>query len=166
MPCAYADTREVTELCKVAAKNNVPFVIHQRSEADTILDSMREVIAVGRDSGVWVHFSHFKLCGKNNAHLFDQVLGLLDQAQKEGIGVSFDQYPYVAGSTMLGVILPPWVHDGGTDKLLERLAGVINRDILAQFPLVEKVTTTVHKPGSPIPGILDDVSVTLTKERQ
>ena len=122
MPCAYADTREVTELCKVAAKNNVPFVIHQRSEADTILDSMREVIAVGRDSGVWVHFSHFKLCGKNNAHLFDQVLGLLDQAQKEGIGVSFDQYPYVAGSTMLGVILPPWVHDGGTDKLLERLA--------------------------------------------
>ena len=23
---------------------------------------------------------------------------------------------------MLGVILPPWVHDGGTDKVLERLA--------------------------------------------
>lgn len=122
MPCAYADTREVTELCKVSAKNNVPFVIHQRSEADTILDSMREVIAVGRDSGVWVHFSHFKLCGKNNAHMFDQVLGLLDEAKREGIRVSFDQYPYVAGSTMLGVILPPWVHDGGTDKLLERLA--------------------------------------------
>lgn len=122
MPCAYADTREVTELCKVAAKADVPFVIHQRSEADTILDSMREVIAVGRDSGVRVHFSHFKLCGKNNAHLFDQVIGLLDQAQAEGIRVSFDQYPYVAGSTMLGVILPPWVHDGGTDKLLERLA--------------------------------------------
>ena len=122
MPCAYADTREVTELCKVAAKNNVPFVIHQRSEADTILESMREVISIGRDSGVWVHFSHFKLCGKNNAHLFDGVLGLLDQAKKEGIRVSFDQYPYVAGSTMLGVILPPWVHDGGTDKLLQRLA--------------------------------------------
>lgn len=56
--------------------------------------------------------------------------------------------------------------EGGPYKLLERLAGVINHDILAQFPLVEKVTTTVHKPGSPIPGILDDVSVTLTKERQ
>jgi len=122
MPCAYADTREVTELCKIAAKHDVPFVIHQRSEADTILDSMKEVIAVGRDSGVWVHFSHFKLCGKNNAHLFNDVLGLLEQAQAEGIRVSFDQYPYVAGSTMLGVILPPWVHDGGTDKLLERLA--------------------------------------------
>jgi N-acyl-D-amino-acid deacylase len=49
------------------------------------------------------------------------VLGLLDSAAAEGIRVSFDQYPYVAGSTMLGVILPPWAHDGGTDKLLERL---------------------------------------------
>ena len=127
MPCAYADTREVTELCKVAAKADVPFVIHQRSEADTILESMQEVIAVGRDSGVHVHFSHFKLCGKNNAHLFDKVLGLLDQAKKEGIRVSFDQYPYVAGSTMLGVILPPWVHDGGTDKLVERLGSAEDR---------------------------------------
>ena len=127
MPCAYADTREVTDLCKVAAKAGVPFVIHQRSEADTIIESMEEVIAVGRGSGVWVHFSHFKLCGKNNAHLFDKVLGLLDKAQAEGIRVSFDQYPYVAGSTMLGVILPPWVHDGGTDKLLERLASPEDR---------------------------------------
>ena len=50
------------------------------------------------------------------------VVELLEAAKKEGIRVSFDQYPYVAGSTMLGVILPPWVHDGGTDKVLERLA--------------------------------------------
>jgi N-acyl-D-amino-acid deacylase len=42
-------------------------------------------------------------------------------AGRESIRVSFDQYPYAAGSTMLGVILPPWAHDGGTDKLLERL---------------------------------------------
>jgi N-acyl-D-amino-acid deacylase len=127
MPCAYADTREVTELCKVAAKADVPFVIHQRSEADTIIESMEEVISIGRDSGVRVHFSHFKLCGKNNAHLFDKMLALLDRARAEGIRVSFDQYPYVAGSTMLGVILPPWAHDGGTDRLLERLARAEDR---------------------------------------
>ena len=93
MPCAYADTREMVETCKVAAKFDVPFVIHQRSEADTIVDSMHEVINIGRDSGVKVHFSHFKLCGKNNAHLFPQVIALLEQAKKEGIRVSFDQYP-------------------------------------------------------------------------
>ena len=55
--------------------------------------------------------------------------------------------------------------EGKPCKLLERLAGLVNGDIMENFPLVMKVTTTVHKPGSPIPGILDDVSVTLSRER-
>ncbi|HWR07040.1 D-aminoacylase [Sporomusa sp.] len=121
MPCAYSETQEIIELCKVVAEYDGVFVVHQRSEADTILSSMAEIIEVGRQSGVKVHFSHFKVCGKKNWQYIDKVLQLLEQAQAEGIRISFDQYPYVAGSTMLGVILPPWVHDGGTDKLLERL---------------------------------------------
>ncbi|SKA72332.1 N-acyl-D-amino-acid deacylase family protein [Desulfobaculum bizertense] len=121
MPCAYSDTREMIALCKAAAEFDRPLVIHQRSEADTILESMEEVITMGRESGVKVHFSHFKVCGKNNADKYEKVLALLDKCKEEGIRVSFDQYPYVAGSTMLGVILPPWAHDGGTDRLLERL---------------------------------------------
>ncbi|MDR2390770.1 MAG: D-aminoacylase [Planctomycetota bacterium] len=127
MPCAYADTREVTELCRVAAAKGVPFVVHQRSEADDMLSSMEEVLTVGRDSGVAVHFSHFKICGRNNAHLLEPVLQKLDNAERDGVCVSFDQYPYVAGSTMLGVLLPPWMHDGGTDRLLGRLANPDDR---------------------------------------
>lgn len=122
MPCAYSESKEIIEMCKVVAEYDGSFVIHQRSEADTILDSMEEVIKIGRESGVKIHYSHFKVCGKNNWDKIDQVVELLEKAEAEGIRVSFDQYPYVAGSTMLGVILPPWVHDGGTDKVLERLA--------------------------------------------
>lgn len=121
IPCAYAETRELIELCRVVAEFDGVFVVHQRSEADTILASMREVIRIGRESGVKVHFSHFKICGRKNWKYIDSMIELLEAAQAEGIRVSFDQYPYVAGSTMLGVILPPWAHDGGTDKLLERL---------------------------------------------
>lgn len=122
MPCAYSESTEIIEMCKVVAEFDGIFVIHQRSEADTILDSMEEVIKIGRESGVKIHYSHFKVCGKKNWDKVDRVMDLLEAAKKEGIRVSFDQYPYVAGSTMLGVILPPWVHDGGTDKVLERLA--------------------------------------------
>ena len=122
MPCAYSESLEIIEMCKVVAEYDGIFVIHQRSEADTILDSMEEVIKIGRESGVKIHYSHFKVCGKKNWDKVEKVVELLEAAQKEGIRVSFDQYPYVAGSTMLGVILPPWVHDGGTDKVLERLA--------------------------------------------
>ena len=122
IPCAYSESRELIEMCKVVAQYDGVFVIHQRSEADTILDSMKEVIEIGRRSGVKVHWSHFKVCGKQNWDKIDQVLELLEQAEAEGITVSFDQYPYVAGSTMMGAILPPWVHDGGTDKAVARLA--------------------------------------------
>ena len=132
IPCAYSESREIIEMCKVVAEYDGVFVIHQRSEADTILDSMKEVIEIGRKSGVKVHWSHFKVCGKQNWDKIDGVLELLDEAAKEGITVSFDQYPYVAGSTMMGAILPPWVHDGGTDKAVERLADPKLREKMIQ----------------------------------
>lgn len=121
IPCAYSESKEIIEMCKVVAEYDGVFVIHQRSEADTIVDSMNEVIEIGRKSGVRVHWSHFKVVGKKNWDKIDTVLKQLEQAREEGIIVSFDQYPYVAGSTMMGAILPPWVHDGGTNKVIERL---------------------------------------------
>jgi N-acyl-D-amino-acid deacylase len=128
IPCAYSKTNELIECCKVVASLGGVFVVHQRSEADDILNSMDEIIEIGRRSGVKVHFSHMKVCGKNNWDKIDQIFERLDQAKSEGIQVSFDQYPYVAGSTMLGVILPPWVHEGGTNKLIERLNDEKNRE--------------------------------------
>ena len=121
IPCAYGNTEELIELCRVVAELGGVFVVHQRSEADDILASMEEILRIGRESGVPLHFSHFKVCGKNNWGKIDRVVELLEQAAAEGLVVSFDQYPYVAGSTMLGVILPPWAHAGGTDQLLKRL---------------------------------------------
>jgi|GEM_PF-38103 len=121
MPCAYSKTEELIELCKIVAAYDGVFVVHQRSEADFILPSMEEILEIGRKSGVAIHFSHFKICGKNNWKYLPKMLEMLDRAQKEGLRVSFDQYPYAAGSTMLGVILPPWAHDGGTDALVARL---------------------------------------------
>jgi N-acyl-D-amino-acid deacylase len=120
-PCAYSKTQEIIEMCKVVAEYDGVFVVHQRSEADTILPSMEEIIEIGRESGVKIHFSHFKVCGKDNWDKLEDMLALLDKAKEEGIRVSLDQYPYTAGSTMLGIILPPWVHDGGTNELIKRL---------------------------------------------
>lgn len=121
MPCVFAQTEELVELCKVVAKFDGVFAVHQRSEANDILQSMKEVLDIGRRSGVKVHFSHFKVCGRKNWRFIGEMLELLDQAQAEGIRVSFDQYPYSAGSTILGALVPPWAHEGGTDELLERL---------------------------------------------
>jgi N-acyl-D-amino-acid deacylase len=131
-PCVYGDTEELIEVCKIVAEFDGIFAVHQRSEADTILQSMEEVIRIGRESGVKIHFSHFKVCGKNNWKYLDNAIELMENAIKEGIRVSFDQYPYVAGSTSLGVILPPWVHEGGTEQLLKRLEDEENRQKIIQ----------------------------------
>lgn len=128
MPCAYGATEELIEMCRVVKKHDGVFVVHQRSEADSILPSMDEIIRIGKESGVAVHFSHFKVCGKPNWKYLPEMFRKLDEARDSGLTVSFDQYPYVAGSTMLGVILPPWVHDGGTDKVVERLGDPVLRE--------------------------------------
>jgi len=127
IPCAYGSTEELTEMCKVVAEYDGVFVVHQRSEANQILSSMDEIITIGRESGVRVHFSHFKICGKNNWEKIDEVLGKIDRAREEGIAVTFDMYPYTAGSTMLSALLPPWAHVGGTAKMLERLQSEAER---------------------------------------
>lgn len=127
IPCAYGDTEELIEMCKVVAEFDGVFVTHQRSEANNILPSMAEIIRIGRESGVKLHFSHFKICGRLNWDKFDQVVAILEQARADGLQVSFDQYPYTAGSTMLGAILPPWAHAGGTNQLLLRLADPVER---------------------------------------
>jgi N-acyl-D-amino-acid deacylase len=138
-PCSYARTEELAALCRVVREYDGIFMIHQRSEADAILESMEEVIEIGRRSSAHLHFSHFKVCGKKNAGKIDRMFGILDDAKREGIEVSLDQYPYTAGSTSLGMVLPPWVHEGGVERLLERLGregdrGRMRRDIERGIP--------------------------------
>ena len=120
-PCCFAEMKELEALCQVIAQYGAPLVIHQRSEGDEIVESMQELIAIMSRTGAHLHLSHLKNCGKDNWYKTEQVLNLIDEAREHGVEITFDQYPYTAGSTMLSAILPPWAQDGGSDKMLERL---------------------------------------------
>lgn len=126
-PCCYADTDELVALCAMVAKKRGVFVVHMRSESDHILAAVDEMITVGRRSGVHVHISHFKIAGRDNWPHVGEMLERVRAAQAGGVRITADQYPYVAGSTMFGAILPPWAHDGGSDATLERLASPTER---------------------------------------
>ena len=126
-PCCFADTSELVELCRAVVEFDGIFVSHMRSESDYIEDGIAEMIEVGKQSGVRVHISHFKIAGRENWARIDGVLAMIEQAQAEGIRVTADQYPYIAGSTMLGAILPPWAHAGGVEETLKRLASISER---------------------------------------
>lgn len=120
-PNLYSNTEELIEICKGAAKYNGCFVVHIRNESTKILEALDEVIEVARQSGVRLHVSHFKVMGLKNRENYEKVLEKLDHARTEGVEVTFDQYPYAASSTVFHAILPPWMHEGGPEKMLERL---------------------------------------------
>jgi N-acyl-D-amino-acid deacylase len=121
-PCCFADTAELIELCKALAELDGVFVAHMRSESDYLEDAVAEMIEIGRRSGARTHISHFKVAGRENWPVIDGVLDMVRIARAEGIRLTADQYPYIAGSTMLGAILPPWAHAGGVGETLDRLA--------------------------------------------
>jgi N-acyl-D-amino-acid deacylase len=126
-PCCFADTAELIELCRAVAEFDGVFVAHMRSESDYLEDAVTEMIEIGRKSGVRVHISHFKAAGRENWQMIDGVLEMVRIARAEGMRLTADQYPYIAGSTMLGAILPPWAHAGGVEETLARLASVEQR---------------------------------------
>ena len=135
-PCCYAPTTELVALGRVLAKHDRPIVVHLRSESDYLVEAVDEMLRVGRESGCRVHISHIKIAGKRNWPLVDQLLAALDSPD---VRVTADQYPYTAGSTMMGAILPPWAHAGGFQATLARLSDPAQRarmkaDLLAPPP--------------------------------
>jgi N-acyl-D-amino-acid deacylase len=126
-PCCYSNTAELIELGRAVAERDGVFVAHMRSESDYLEDSVAEMIEIARESGVRVHISHFKVAGRENWPVIDRLLDTVDLARADGLRITADQYPYVAGSTMLGAILPPWAHAGGVEATVERLRSADER---------------------------------------
>lgn len=126
-PCVYADTAELEALCRVVARHDAVFVAHVRNESDFIRRAIDEMIAIGRATGCRCHISHFKIAGRRNWGEVDGLLAVCEEARAQGLRLTADQYPYGAGSTMMGAILPPWAHAGGTDRVVERLSDPATR---------------------------------------
>jgi len=120
-PSCYADTRELIELCKVVAQYGGIYTSHIRGEGETLIDSVREAIEIGKKAGVPVEISHHKTSGKSNWGKVKQSLKIIDEARSIGVDVTCDVYPYLAGSTGLDALLPPHAWEGGIEKLVGRL---------------------------------------------
>ncbi|WP_323746781.1 N-acyl-D-amino-acid deacylase family protein [Catenulispora pinisilvae] len=129
-PGSYADTAEVTALARVAARHGKPYVTHLRNEMAGVEGALEEAIAIARNSGAALHVSHHKTAGKFAWGRTEVTLARLAGLRDAGMDVTCDVYPYTAGSTALGAMLPPWAHDGGPARLLERLRDAGQRDLL------------------------------------
>lgn len=120
-PGLYADTDELIALAEVAAEYDGVFTSHIRSEGNTFIESVEELLTIARESGVRTHIYHLKAAGEDNWHKLDTVIEMVEQARAEGLPVTADIYTYTAGATGLDAAMPPWVQEGGYDMWAERL---------------------------------------------
>ncbi len=131
-PNQYQAMSEVVEIAKVVRACNGIYDVHMRSEGDRLFQAMEEVIEIGRQSGIHVLITHFKVSGRKNWGHSEKALEMVDDARQEGVEVTIAQYPYTAGSTMLHAVIPPWYHSEGPEKLIRKLhddRDLIKRDI-------------------------------------
>ncbi len=131
-PGSYASTDEVVALCKEVHRLGGLYVTHVRYPmGDQFLDPFREALDIGRRSGVPVHISHIasRMVSPDAA---PQILALVEEAIAEGVQVTFDLYPYTYASTRLMAVVPEWAHEGGTERLRERLQDPKVRELMAQ----------------------------------
>jgi N-acyl-D-amino-acid deacylase len=133
-PGCYADTDEIAELVKVVAEHDSLYFSHIRGEGETLLEAVEEAIEIGKRAGVPVQIAHFKASGKEYWGKTKESLNLVESGRRQGVDVTFDQYPYVASSTSLAALLPHWAHEGGAEKLLERLRDSRERRKIAAGP--------------------------------
>jgi N-acyl-D-aspartate/D-glutamate deacylase len=120
-PGSLAKTSHLVELCKVVATHGGIYSTHIRNEGDGIFASVSEAIDVGRRSGVPVDIIHLKIADQKYWGRMDEVVKLIEDARTEGLNIQANVYPYTRGNNNLVSIIPPWAHEGGRQKLLERL---------------------------------------------
>lgn len=121
-PGSYASTEELIAVARPVGERGGYYFSHIRSEGDSLLEAVAEAIRIGRETGCAVQISHFKASGRENWPKSAQALALIDRAREEGLDVSADMYPHLAGGTSLTATLPEWAQEGGKEPTLQRLA--------------------------------------------
>jgi dihydroorotase/N-acyl-D-amino-acid deacylase len=101
-----------------------------REEAAEIIKSINETINIGIEANIPVQITHHKIIGKNNWGLSSETLRLVDEALKNGVRVSIDQYPYTASQTSIRALIPQWAQAGGRKELLKRINDSDTRQLL------------------------------------
>jgi N-acyl-D-amino-acid deacylase len=120
-PGHFAKTEELIELAKVASQYGGIYATHMRSEGQSEPQAIDEALRIGREAHLPVEIFHLKVSGKTRWGNMTKVVAQIQAARDAGQDVTADMYPYIAGGTALASSLPPWVADGGMDKLLQRL---------------------------------------------
>lgn len=133
-PSGFAQDAELIALAKITSRFDRFHASHIRNEAIGLLDSLREVIRIGRAADAATHISHLKAAGRGNWQHTEAAIALIEAARRQGLDITCDVYPYDRSSTSLTVLIPPWAQEGGIGEMSARLRHAAQRQrIMAQM---------------------------------
>ncbi|HOZ84742.1 MAG TPA: D-aminoacylase [Niabella sp.] len=140
IPGTYTKTAEIIALAKVASRHNGVYATHMRDEGDRVTEAIHEALTIGREANLPVEISHFKVSGQQNWGRSKETLAMIENARKEGLDVTIDQYPYTASSTSISTLLPDEVLADGQDSIKARLQNkeIKNQVILSMLKRLKK----------------------------
>ena len=116
-----AKEEEIIELAKTVKKYDGVYVTHVRGEMHDLLEAVEEAVRTAQAAGVKLQISHLKAMGEKNWNLLDEALGMIEAAGNSGLDVNFDVYPYTTTGSVLYILLPDWVSEGGKKMMIQRL---------------------------------------------
>jgi N-acyl-D-amino-acid deacylase len=128
VPGAFARTEELIELCKEVSVYDGMYISHLRSEGNTLLEAMDELLEIARKANVRAEIYHFKQAGKQNWSKYENAIQKIDSAHREGLVITANMYNYEAAATGLDAAMPPWVQEGGIQDWIRRLRHPLIRD--------------------------------------
>lgn len=113
-PALASTTDELIDVTSGLPKGT-PYVTHLRDYGAGLDRSLIEAFDICSQSGLSLHLSHFHVSGpgrEGHAGLY------LDRFRAAELPVSWDTYPYTAGCTFIGTLLPASVQSHSTRDLL------------------------------------------------
>ncbi|HEV2714896.1 MAG TPA: amidohydrolase family protein, partial [Terriglobales bacterium] len=120
-PAPYAKTEELIALAAEAGKLGGIYATHMRDESASVLEAIDEALRIGREAHIPVEIWHIKVAGKDNWGHMPDFVAKINAARAAGADVSADTYAYTAWYNDFSAFIPPWAHDGGDTRMVERL---------------------------------------------
>ncbi len=124
-PGLYSTTEEVIACAKVAAAHDGLYISHVRDEENEALTSFRELIRIAEEAKLPAQISHIKLGSSNVWGKADETLRMMDEAQRRGLDITADVYPYTYWRSTITVITPTrdWNDRAAWQKGLDEIGG-------------------------------------------
>jgi N-acyl-D-aspartate/D-glutamate deacylase len=109
---------EVVEMAKVARRYGGYYGVHVGSEGFDIFEELAKTLRIARESGIPIHVYHLKMRAKSNWGRVREVVEQIEEARREGLEITANQYPYTAMQHPWRRLFPRWVQDAPVNETI------------------------------------------------